>query len=56
MGTFGPFYTIIITFHPSRVFNDFLYINKTHWILMYSVSTLSPDTDKIKKIGVTISK
>ena len=26
-----------------RVFNDFLYINKTHWILLYSVSTLSPE-------------
>ena len=24
-----------------RVFNDFLYINKTHWIFLYSVSTLS---------------
>ena len=27
----------------ARVFNDFLYINKTHWILLYSVSTLSPE-------------
>jgi hypothetical protein len=27
----------------TRGFNDFLYINKTHWILLYSVSTLSPE-------------